>query len=181
MAEEESDSNEKGGKKKFVIIAALLLLLIAGGAGAYLFLFDSKPAEESIPGTRRPTEQPDTTTNNRTESVRLTNPLFTQPRNYTVNLRDGKHFLKLSLVAVLEEPAAMQFLAERLPLVDDMVISLLHNMTTDDLRKPSGIDLLKRELFKKVNNIFTQEFLDELESKDMQPIKKILFKEFLIN
>ncbi len=178
---EEAAPVEKSGKKKIVLIVSILLLLIAGGAAAFLLLYDPSRKEESATGAGQPIEQPDILANRQNDPVRLTNPLFTPPREYTVNLRDGKHFLKLSMVAVLKEPAAMQFLIQRLPLVDDMVISLLHNMTTDDLRTPSGIDLLKRELFKKINNLFTQEFLEDLESGDMQPVKKILFKEFLIN
>lgn len=180
MAEEEEESGG-GGKKKLILILVVLILIIGGGAGAFLFMGGSEE-EEALQSTgNQATEEQQSGALSQNEPLKLDNPLFTPARNYTVNLRDGKHFLKISLVAVLEDPNALAYLSQRMPVIDDMVISLLHNATSDDLRTSAGIDILKRELFKKVNNTFTQQFIDESESKDTMPVKKILFKEFLIN
>lgn len=180
MAEEEEESG--GGKSKLILIIIILVVLIGGGVGAFLFLSGSDEEEASLQSaTNSNVEEQQSGASSQNEPLKLANPLFTPARNYTVNLRDGKHFLKISVVAVLEDPNALTFLGQRMPVIDDMVISLLHNATSDDLRTAAGIDILKRELYKKINNTFTQEFIDESESKDTTPVKKILFKEFLIN
>lgn len=179
MAEEEEESG--GGKKKLILILIILIVLIGGGAGAFLFLGGSDEEESLQPAAGANVEEQQGSALSQNEPLKIANPLFTPARNYTVNLRDGKNFLKISVVAVLEDPNALTFLAQRMPVIDDMVISLLHNATSDDLRTTAGIDILKRELYKKINNTFTQEFIDESESKDTTPVKKILFKEFLIN
>ena len=98
-----------------------------------------------------------------------------------VNLRDGRHFLTIKMVAALEDPEALSFIATREPIIDDMIISLLSNLTSEDLNTPSGKALLKREIYKKVNSVFTQTFIDDSETHDATPVKKILFTEFILN
>lgn len=183
MAEEdvEEEGSGGGGKKKFIIIIIIVLLLLGGAGAVYYFMFMGEDKEEALNADQTMEEQVDGETGAQGDPLKMANPIFTPPTEYTVNLRDGKHFLKMSLVAVLEDPSAMVYLAQRMPLIDDMVISLLHNMTTEDLKTPAGIELLKRELYKKANSIFTREFIMESESQDQFPVKKILFKEFLIN
>ena len=179
MAEEEEESG--GGKKKLILIIIVLIVLIGGAAGAFMFMGGSEE-EESLTtkgGTNIEEQQGSGISQN--EPLKMSNPLFTPARSYTVNLRDSRHFLKISLVAVVEDPNALAYLGGRIPVIDDIVISLLHNAVTDDLRTTAGIDILKRELYKKINSMFTQEFIDASESKDVTPVKKILFKEFLIN
>ena len=182
MSEEMGQPDQQPGSgKKIVIAVVLLLMIMAGGIAAYFFLFSAGADEEVIKTRPQPADSEEMAVEGKKEIIRLSKPLFTAARDYTINLRDGKHSLKLSLVFVLEEPTALDFLVQRFPLIDDMVISLLYNMATDDIRARAGIELLKRELFKKANSIYTQEFLEDLESGDIQPVKKILFKEFLIN
>ncbi len=182
MAEEDvEEEGSGGGKKKFIIIIIVVLLLLGGAGAAYYFMFMGEDKEEALNPDQTTEQQSESESGDQGDPLKMTNPIFTPPTEYTVNLRDGKHFLKMSLVAVLEDPAALTFLALRMPLIDDMVISLLHNMTTEDLKTPAGIELLKRELYKKANSIFTREFIMESDTQDQFPVKKILFKEFLIN
>ena len=106
---------------------------------------------------------------------------FSPPRDYTVNLRDGQYYLKVTLVGVVEEESALEFMADRLPMFDDEVISYLHNLTVDDLRSTEGLDNVKKELLKKVNGIFTQDYIDSSKSKDPMPVKMVLFKDLVWN
>lgn len=182
MAEEDDDGGGGGGKKKLLIIIILLIVLIGGGAAAYFLLFTSEP-EMSAQGEQDSQQaiEEEIASASEKEASKLMNPLYTPAKKYVVNLRDGRHFLTIQMVAALEDPDALGFIATREPIIDDMIISLLGNLTSEDLRTPSGKALLKREIYKKVNSVFTQEFIDDSESKDATPVKKILFTEFILN
>ncbi len=181
MAEE--DSEESGGSKKFLIIVILLLLLLAGGGAAAYFLLFSSGDEETTAGEQPSQEQidQDISAASEKETSKLTNPTYTPAKKYVVNLRDGRHFLTIKMVAALEDPEALLFLMTREPIIDDMMISLLGNLTSEDLQTTSGKALLKREIYKKINSLFTQEFIDDSDSRDATPVKKILFTEFILN
>lgn len=182
MAEEDSEEGGGGSKKFLIIIILVLLLLIGGGAAAYFLLFSSGE-EEAAQGEQPSQEQieQDISAASEKEISKLANPIYTPAKKYVVNLRDGRHFLTISMVAALEDQEAVFFLATREPIIDDMMISLLGNLTSDDLKTPSGKALLKREIYKKINGLFTQEFIDESESHDATPVKRILFTEFILN
>ncbi|OGG95238.1 MAG: hypothetical protein A2527_08685 [Candidatus Lambdaproteobacteria bacterium RIFOXYD2_FULL_50_16] len=186
MADEEKEASGGGGggkKKLIIIIAVVLVLLIGLAVGALMFLGGSTEEAAAV----KPPDQAETkleeeiASTSQGEAVKLINPVFTPPRKYTVNLRDGKHFLSVKLVAALEDPNALIFLAQREYLIDDIVITFLQNLTTEDLRTRAGTELVKREIFKKVNGIFDQEFIDASETKDRTPVKKILITEFILN
>lgn len=186
MADEELEESGGGGggKKKLILILIVVLLLLAGiGAGAFLFLGGGEEEEAVKPadGAAQAQLEEEIAATSANEVTKLENPLFTPPRKYTVNLRDGKHFLSIKLVAALEDPMALAYLAQREYLVDDMVISFLQNLTTEDLRTRAGTEMVKRELYKKINGIYSQEFIENSENKDRTPVKKILITEFILN
>ncbi|OGH01974.1 MAG: hypothetical protein A2600_04505 [Candidatus Lambdaproteobacteria bacterium RIFOXYD1_FULL_56_27] len=190
MADEEKQESGGGKKKKLIIIIGVVLLLLIGLAvGAVMFLGGSKEEAPAAgdPGAGAEMDmakaklEEEISASSQADAVKLTNPVFTPPKKYTINLRDGKHFLSIKLVAALEDPAALLYLAAREPMIDDMVISFLQNLNTDDLRTRAGTELVKRELYKKVNSLFTQDFVDTTETKDRTPVKKILITEFILN
>lgn len=183
MAEEESEEGGGGGKKFLIVLILLLLLLIGGGAAAYMFLFsdggDESASEEGQ--TSQKQIEVNTSAMIRKETNKITNPIYTPPKKYVVNLRDGRHFLTVTFVAVLEDPEALAFLQSREFVIDDIVISYLGTMTSEEIRDQAGKELLKNELYKKVNNVFTQSFYDDSDTKDYQPVKNVLFTEFILN
>ncbi len=181
MSEEESE--EGGGGKKFLIIVILLLLLLIGGAGAaYMFLFSTDgDASSQEDQTSQEQIEEDITAATQKEASKLEKPIYSPAKKYVVNLRDGRHFLTIKLVVAMEDPEALEFLASREPIIDDMILSLLGNLTSEDLKTPSGKILLKREIYKKINSVFTQKFIDESDTRDTTPVKKILFTEFILN
>lgn len=180
MAEE--DGEEGGGGKKFLIIIVLLLLLLIGGGALYFLFFTSE--DDAVGTGEQPSQEQidqDISASTEKDITKLTDPIYTPAKKYVVNLRDGRHFLTIQMVAALEDSDALVYLMSREPIIDDMIISLLGNLTSEDLRTSSGKALLKREIFKKINSLFTQEFIDDSESHDATPVKKILFTEFILN
>ena len=183
MDEDESgDIDESGGSKKKLIIIIIVVLLLAGiGAGVYFWLGSSNSEEELPPGASPEAQaEANISQKGQTSIVKLKEPKYTPPRVYTVNLRDGKHFLKIELVAVLEDPEALLFLNKREPIIDDMIIEYLQNLETKNLRKRGGMDIMKRDLFRMVNSVFTQDFI-ESSGGDRTPIKKVLVTKFILN
>ncbi len=180
MAEEESEGG--GGLKLIIIVIVVLLLLGGGGAVAYVYLFPSEDAKDETSAERsREEAAKDISASSQKEAVALKDPQFTDPKEYTVNLRDGKHFLTVTIQLVVEDPKALTYLNDRSPFVEDMIVTMLSNQTTEDLRTPSGKDLLRREIHKKVNSLFSQEFIDDSKTHDTTPVKKILIPKWLLN
>ncbi len=179
MADEEEGGG--GSKKKLIITLVLVLLLLGGGAAAYFLFLAPDAVEEStkMGGDANAEEKIDNSAQQK-DVTKLLNPLFTPPKEYNINLRDGKHFLKVEIQAVMEDESVLVYLAQREPIIDDMVITLLGNMTTETLRTPAGRELLKKEIWKKVNSVFTQEFIDDSETGEPTPVKNILLTKFVL-
>ncbi|MCP4297188.1 MAG: flagellar basal body-associated FliL family protein, partial [Proteobacteria bacterium] len=139
----DDDDGSGSGKKKIIIIAVLVVLLLGGGAAVYFLLFAPDDVEEAtkMGGDANAEEKIDNSAQQK-DVTKLINPLFTPPKEYNINLRDGKHFLKVEIQAVMEDETVLEYLAMREPIIDDMVITLLGNMTTETLRTPAGRELL---------------------------------------
>ncbi len=105
-------------------------------------------------------------------------PIYTEPFAYTVNMHGGRHMIRISIKARLYDPMAKMYLDARIPIIDDKIITLLKSIKTEELQTRSGVDLLKRKLFKSFNETFSQEFIEQSESKDRTPIKEILLTEY---
>ncbi|MBU3914135.1 flagellar basal body-associated FliL family protein [bacterium] len=183
MADEEGGDEGKGGSKKLlIIIVALILLIGAGAAAAYFIMFPSDTKDKgSTSGKTQNDSEKEDFQDSQKQPDKLEKPLYTSAKKYVVNLRDGRHFLTLQLVCATEDQHALDFLTKREPILDDLIISLLSNKTSEDLQKDGGKDLLRKEIRNKVNNLFTEEFFEDSGKKDREPVKRILFTEFILN
>ncbi len=183
MSDEEIDESGGGGKGKLMVMIIVGLLLLVGIAvGAMMFLGGDETPADGADGPEQTSQLEEEIQNlSQKEEVRLKNPIFTPSKKYTVNLRDGKHFLSIDIAAALEDENALLYLASREPIIDDMIISLLQDMTTEDLRQRGGVEILKQEIFKKINGVFDQEFIENSETKDRMPVKRILITKFVLN
>ncbi len=181
MAEGEELIGEGGSKKKLLLVITIIVLILvfAGFAGWWYFVRTTDEEDAALKGTESHTEDSMAETNQKNEGE-LKNPVFSESLSFTVNLRDGKRYLKVTMKAVFEDPTALGFLMMRIPLVKDAIITTLQNKTTVDLRDHNGILNLKRDLKRKLNNEFTEDFIKDSDSKDRTPVKKILFEEFLL-
>ena len=183
MGDEEIANAEEGGgsgKKKLIIILAVIIIL-AILVGGYLLLFSGddkkdKKTEQDLDPTLVSSTQID-------DGDFGTNPVFTdEPLEFTVNLRDRKHYLHLKIHLGMARPETKEFLLSRLPIVNDLIITTLQNKTTKDLNDPQGISHLKRSLLRKINqSVFSDEFFKEFDLDDRSPVKRILFKQFILN
>ena len=165
-------------KKLIILIAALLVVLLFLGAAWWWFFLRTTEEDEVIMNKAAPADVMQDVT--QTTEGQLENPIFSETLQFTVNLKDGKRFLRVSMKAVLEDPLALEFLMFRVPLIKDAIITTLQNKTTVDLRDHNGILNLKRDIRRKLNNLFTEEFIKDSDSKDRTPVKKILFEEYLL-
>ncbi len=181
MAEEGEEGGGGGGSKKLIIIIVLILLICIGVVVAFFVLPSDDKSKGADSGTSQNEMEKEDVEDSQKEPDRLANPLYTGAKDYVVNLRDGRHFLTIQLVCATEDPNALEFLNKRDPILDDLIISLLSNKTSEDFRKTGGKDLLRKEMRNKVNNLFTEEFIEDSDKRDREPVKRILFTKFILN
>ena len=153
-----------GGKKKLVIIIALVLLLVVG---LVIFLLIPSEEEEDMPEEEQ----------NVTEVAEpLITPIFLPLESFIVNLKDGRRFLKTSIQLMLSEPAASAYLTVRLVEVKDIVLAELQELSVEDVKQSDARDALKQRLISAISQILPS----KPEWEDPEPIRKVLFEEFVI-
>ncbi len=159
------DSGGKGsGKKKLVIIIIIVLLLIFG---VVAFLLMSGNEDEELPEEKQ----------NVTEVAEpLVAPIFLPLESFIVNLKDGRRFLKTTIQLMLSEPGASAYLTIRLVEVKDIVLAELQELSVEDVKQSDARDALKQRLISAISEIFPS----KPEWEDPEPIRKVLFEEFVI-
>ena len=198
MAEEESQQDatpeapeggpppvpETGSKLVPIIIIVLVLLMIVGGLAAYFFVFtDDGPAvEASSAEEAKFIEQYNLRSQPSVESIKRTGePVFSRIFSYEVNMKDGRHMMKLAWIAMFYDENAKDYLEKLKPAIDNSMLELLREWNAEDLRNRSGLELLKRRIYRELNTYFDQDFIELPESKDRTPVKDILIVEYYIN
>ena len=162
---EAGDSRAKGGgKKKLIIIIFLVLLLILG---IVVFLLMSSDEEEELPEEQQNVTQ---------VAEPLLTPIFLPLESFIVNLKDGRRFLKTTIQLMLSEPAASAYLTIRLVEVKDIVLAELQELSVEDVKQSDARDALKQRLISAISEIFPS----KPEWEDPEPIRKVLFEEFVI-
>ena len=170
MADEEEggggDASGSGGKKKmiFIIVAVVLLLVI----GIVVLLLMSGGEEED--------ELPEIEQQVTNVAEPLAVPIFLPLESFVVNLKDGRRFLKTSIQLMLSEPGASAYLSLRLVEVKDIVLAELQELSVEDVKQSDAREALKQTLISAI----TQLFPSKPDWEDPEPIKKVLFEEFVI-
>ena len=108
-------------KAIFFLVVGVLFIIALLGVGVYFLLFVKE--KEEIPGLSE--MESEFKASMQSEIVRVSEPTYVKTQKYAVNLRDGRHYLQLSVVFVLQDPIAQTFLDNWKPVVDDIVISIL--------------------------------------------------------
>ncbi len=190
MAEEEKegkvetiDEGSDGLNVRALIAVIVGGIVLVGLVGFVLIMIFSSDPEDVLEQTMASTTnlQNEFQATSQSEITHLADPIFVKTQLYAVNLRDGRHYLKMSIIVVLQDPMAEAYLNTHLPIVDDIVISILKTEDIDNLRTRTGMELLKRKLFKDINKIFLTEFVVLSETKDRTPVKDILINQFVLN
>ena len=106
----------------------------------------------------------------------LAEPIFLPLESFVVNLKDGRRFLKTTIQLMLSEPGAAAYLTVRLVEVKDLVLGELQELSVEDVKQSDARDALKQRLISAISQVFPS----TTEWEDPEPIKKVLFEEFVI-
>jgi len=167
MADEEGGGGDGGGggKKKLIIIivAVVLLLVIAIVAVLLLTGGEEEEAEEEIVEVTE-------------EGEPLAAPIFLPLDSYIVNLKDGRRYLKTTIQLMLSEEMANAYLTARIVEIKDIVLSELQDLSVEDIKQAESREALRQRLISAISQIFPS----KPEWVDPEPIKKVLFEEFVL-
>ena len=165
MADEEGAGGGGGGsKKKLIIIVAVVLLLVIG---IVVFMLMSGEEEEQLPEEEMQVTD---------VAEPLAEPIFLPLESFVVNLKDGRRFLKTTIQLMLSEPAAAAYLTVRLVEIKDIVLAELQELSVEDVKQSDAREALRQRLISAISQIFPS----EPEWEDPEPIRKVLFEEFVI-
>ncbi|MBU3917065.1 flagellar basal body-associated FliL family protein, partial [bacterium] len=171
----DAPKEKKTDKKKILIIAAVVIVVLIIIISIVLTIVMTSDDSQDTLAITEETAEFVAQYEKRKQLTIFPNqePIYTDPFAYTVNLQDGRHMIRISLRAKLYDPMAKMYLDARTPIIDDNIITLLKSVKTEELQTRSGVDLLKRKLFKSFNETFSQEFIEQSISKDRTPVKEI--------
>ena len=171
----------EGSKKMLIIIIAGVVLLIAIIAVIISLLFLTGDDNKGVSGTEEEAEFVAEYNRRMQASLEpIDTPIYSDPYPYTVNMKNGRNYVHLSLRVVLKDPLAKIFLDARKPEIDDKIITLLKGKFPEELKTRAGIELLKQAIYLEFNLLFSQDFIDQSATKDRNPIKEVLVNEFFI-
>ena len=170
MAEEEGGGGGNGnggggGKKKLIIIIVAVILLLVIALVAFLFLAggEEETEEEGIVEGTRAAEP-------------LAAPIFLPLDSYIVNLKDGRRYLKTTIQLMLSEEMANAYLTSRLVEIKDIVLTELQNLSVEEVKQAESRETLRQRLISAISQVFPS----KPEWEDPEPIKKVLFEEFVL-
>ena len=163
MADEEGGGG--GSKKKLIIIIVAVVLLLV--IGIVVFMLMSGEEEEQLPEEEMQVTD---------VAEPLAEPIFLPLESFVVNLKDGRRFLKTTIQLMLSEPAAAAYLTVRLVEIKDIVLAELQELSVEDVKQSDAREALRLRVISAISQIFPS----EPEWEDPEPIRKVLFEEFVI-
>jgi len=167
MADEEGGGGDGGGgKKKLIIIIVAVVLLLVIAIVAVLLLTGGEEEEGAEEEIVEVTE----------EGEPLAAPIFLPLDSYIVNLKDGRRYLKTTIQLMLSEEMASAYLTARIVEIKDIVLSELQDLSVEDIKQAESREALRQRLISAISQIFPS----KPEWVDPEPIKKVLFEEFVL-
>ena len=154
----EGTQPKKKSKGIFFVILTLCVLLLGGGAFyAYVKYMGTQQIEKTNQATNDPVPPPNTVGE------------FLKMEPFVLNLFDekGKRYLKVQIQLEVETPEALARTEKYVPMLRDMVITILTSMTFEEVITPEGKVQLREELLNgtkeilpdRVKNIYFTEFV----------------------
>ena len=110
------------------------------------------------------------------EGEPLAAPIFLPLDSYIVNLKDGRRYLKTTIQLMLSEEMANAYLTARIVEIKDIVLSELQDLSVEDVKQAESREALRQRLISAISQIFPT----KPEWADPEPIKKVLFEEFVL-
>lgn len=157
-----------------MIVIAVVALVVLGGAGfgAWWF-FAHKSADEAA----RPMAGGKEGARGDSSAELLEHPVYLDLGSFTVNLAEGRRFVKASMQLLLSDEKAGEYLKARVVEVKDIVVGQLQQQTAESLKDAQGRELLKQSILTKVGTLLPN---PPKEWKDPLPVRKLLITEFII-
>jgi flagellar FliL protein len=173
-SEETGEASGGDGRKKLILIAAACLLVLAGAGVGFVMLSGGVPEEgdeaiesaDAVASTESEAPHPfDTATHETSEEVSaggkdehagsdnaMVGTMYALD-SFIVNIgdRDRDRYLKLKAELELSKAAVAEEIAQRLPQIRDLIISLLGSKSFDEVRSIEGKDLLREEVLHRIN------------------------------
>ena len=146
MPDEENNEQEskKSGNPMMIIIIAVVGALVVGAVASFIVfkMVMSKPAEEPAKEEEQAVEEI-----SYGKLLPLDEPII-------VNLAGtkGQRYLKVNIQFEVGDDAVMDEIKERMPLILDLLISILSSKTIDDVSNTVGRNRLRREIVDKTNS-----------------------------
>jgi flagellar basal body-associated protein FliL len=168
----------EGGKglgrliRMIVIAVVVLVVLVGAGFGAWWFFTHRSTDEKGQPGARGK-EAP----HGDSSSEILEHPVYVDLGTFTVNLAEGRRFVKTSMQILVSDEKAAEFLKARVVEVKDIVVGQLQQQSADSLKDNQGRELMKQAILTKIGTLLPS---PPKEWKDPTPVRRLLITEFII-
>jgi flagellar basal body-associated protein FliL len=176
---EQVDEGTDNYKRKLVLFLVIIGVLLALIIGAIVYIYWGDADDEGASMLTK--YEKEFNQSAQSEIIKLKNPIFLRTQQYTVNLREGKHFLTMSVVFMFQDSQLDLYLKTRIPLIDDIVVSIMKKENVANLRTRAGLELLKREIFKQVNHLILEEYIPTALNNDRSPLKDVLITDFALH
>jgi flagellar FliL protein len=173
MAEGEGGKSPRRFIRWIVIGVVALAVLGGGGFAAWWFLLHKAPEEKAHKaGAAREASR-----GGESASELIEHPQYLDLGSFTVNLAEGRRFLKTSAQLLISDEKAKEYLSTRVVEAKDLVVSELQMQTSDSLKDPRERELMKQRILTKLQTLLP---VPPKDWKDPMPIKKLLITEFLV-
>jgi flagellar protein FliL len=160
-----------GGLIRLIVIGLVAILVLGGGGGAaYWWFFMHKSADATKMG-----KEGASAADSGPELIEK--PTYLDLGSFTVNLAEGRRYLKASLQLLMNDEKAKEYLTTRIVEVKDLCVGELQQETADQLKDPRERELMKQRMLTKIQTMLP---VPPKDWKDPMPVKKVLVTEFLI-
>ena len=146
-----SESAKEGGKKSGLLIIIVLVLLVALGGGGGYFAYTKLAASKGDETPDAPAEV------KKKEKEKEAKVVLFSMEPFVVNLSEPGRYLKVSMQFELSGDSDEKVVQEKMPILRDVIITLIGNQTFEYAASAEGKIQLKEDILLRTNRIFGKE------------------------
>jgi hypothetical protein len=106
----------------------------------------------------------------------LDNYLYIGPKEYSINSYETGYKFRLSIYVFFRNEVGRRYLEMRIPFADDFMMDFIRGVSIKEIETTSGKVRIEKEITKRLNSLYIQEFLDEEVPENIPPVKTIKIK-----